>query len=36
MENSSELHLCRCRLSKKKPYCDGSYRDKLQSQIRTF
>lgn len=34
IETSSELHLCRCGLSKNKPYCDGSHRDKFESKVR--
>lgn len=34
IETSSELHLCRCGLSKNKPYCDGSHRGKLDSKVR--
>lgn len=34
IETSSELHLCRCGLSKNKPYCDGSHRGKFDSKVR--
>lgn len=34
IETSSELHLCRCGLSKNKPYCDGSHRGHLDSKVR--
>lgn len=34
IETSSNLHLCRCGLSKNKPYCDGSHRGKFESVVR--
>lgn len=34
METSSELHLCRCGLSKNKPYCDGSHTGKFEDAVR--
>ena len=34
IETTSELHLCRCGLSKNKPYCDGSHRGNLESKVR--
>ena len=34
IETSSELHLCRCGMSKNKPHCDGSHRGKFESKVR--
>ena len=34
IETSSELHLCRCGLSKNKPYCDGSHRGNFENEVR--
>ncbi|WP_055666071.1 CDGSH iron-sulfur domain-containing protein [Desnuesiella massiliensis] len=34
IETASELHLCRCGLSKNKPYCDGSHQGKFESKVR--
>lgn len=34
IETASELHLCRCGLSKNMPYCDGSHKGKLNSKVR--
>lgn len=34
MKIASELHLCRCGLTKNSPYCDGSHIDKFKSEVR--
>jgi CDGSH iron-sulfur domain-containing protein 3 len=34
IETTTQLHLCRCGLSKNKPYCDGSHRGKFESKVR--
>lgn len=34
MKVANELHLCRCGLSKDKPYCDGSHSGKFESKVR--
>ncbi len=34
MKTASELHLCRCGLSKDKPFCDGSHQGKFESKVR--
>lgn len=34
VQASSELHLCRCGLSKNKPFCDGSHRNNFEDKVR--
>lgn len=34
MKVESELYLCRCGLSKNKPYCDGAHQGKFESKVR--
>jgi len=34
MEAGETVYLCRCGLSEKKPFCDGSHTDKFQSTVR--
>lgn len=34
METKDQIYLCRCGLSKNKPFCDGSHKDKFESKVR--
>lgn len=34
LQSTSELHLCRCGMSKNAPHCDGSHAGKFNSQVR--
>lgn len=34
METSGSISLCRCGLSGKKPFCDGTHKGKFQSVVR--
>jgi len=34
MKVADEFHLCRCGLSKNKPYCDGTHVGKFESKVR--
>jgi hypothetical protein len=34
IETKDQVYLCRCGLSGKKPFCDGSHKNKFESTIR--
>jgi CDGSH iron-sulfur domain-containing protein 3 len=34
METKDQVYLCRCGLSKNKPFCDGSHKGKFESKVR--
>ncbi|WP_026092426.1 CDGSH iron-sulfur domain-containing protein [Calidifontibacillus oryziterrae] len=34
METKEQVYLCRCGLSSNKPFCNGSHKNKFQSQVR--
>lgn len=34
MKKDDEMFLCRCGLSKGKPYCDGAHQGKFESSVR--
>ncbi|RKD24975.1 hypothetical protein BEP19_03825 [Ammoniphilus oxalaticus] len=34
LETKEKVYLCRCGLSSKKPFCDGSHKGKFESEVR--
>jgi CDGSH iron-sulfur domain-containing protein 3 len=34
IETKEQIYLCRCGLSKNKPFCDGSHKGKFESKVR--